>query len=98
VIGETLRATLPLLESDDYPRETFSKPIDIAKATFADSQLAEEKECKLFSSEKSHLLVGGIGSLGCQIAIWMYKVRQCSHLFGIVKADFASRMVLIVSL
>jgi hypothetical protein len=78
VIGETLRTVLPLLESDNYPRETFSKPIDIVKATFVDSQLTAKNECKLFSSEKTYLLVGGIGSLGCQIALWMYEVSRCS--------------------
>jgi hypothetical protein len=30
----------------------------------------------LFSPEKAYLLVGGVGSLGVQIAQWMYKVRM----------------------
>jgi hypothetical protein len=30
----------------------------------------------LFSHKKAYLLVGGLGSLGIQIAQWMYKVRM----------------------
>jgi hypothetical protein len=74
VIGNTLRAVLPLLDSEDYPREAFSTPLEVVKSTFPDSRLMAKNECKLFSSEKTYLLVGGIGSLGCQIALWMYQV------------------------
>jgi hypothetical protein len=88
VIGNTLRSVLPLLESGDYPREKFSKPIDIVKATFADSQLMSKNECKLFNSEKTYLLVGGIGSLGCLIALWMYQVRWIFYLSTSTKSDY----------
>ena len=30
----------------------------------------------LFNEKKSYLLIGGIGSLGLQIALWMYEVRS----------------------
>ena len=38
----------------------------------------------LFDAEKSYLLVGGIGRLGLQVALWMYEVRSliyCETLF-----------------
>jgi hypothetical protein len=33
----------------------------------------------LFHSEKSYLLIGGIGSLGLSIAWWMYQVSFLGH-------------------
>lgn len=32
----------------------------------------------IFDPEKAYLLVGGIGSLGLHMALWMYEVRRCS--------------------
>jgi hypothetical protein len=75
-IGDSLRAVLPFLASDDTPREAFTKPIDIVKATLQQSHLTAKHDCKLFSPEKTYLLIGGIGSLGCQVALWMYEVRM----------------------
>jgi hypothetical protein len=75
-IGDALRTVLPLLENDDCPRETYNMPIDIVKSAFHRAQLTVKNECSLFSAKKTYLLVGGIGSIGCQIALWMYQVSR----------------------
>ncbi|KAJ7865588.1 hypothetical protein B0H14DRAFT_3133338 [Mycena olivaceomarginata] len=67
-VGDAIRASLPYVKSGmevamKLPDEILS--ITAGTGVFADSHI-------LFSSN-IHLLIGGIGSLGIQIALWMYQ-------------------------
>ncbi|KAH9942788.1 ketoacyl-synt-domain-containing protein [Amylocystis lapponica] len=52
------------------PLERFVPPLDLLDATKKGTMTVASE---MFSPEASYLLVGGIGSLGLQIALWMYK-------------------------
>lgn len=69
-VGDVLRSALT-----KYPEysEVVREPLELIDAPLpAEVPLA----INLFNEKKSYLLIGGIGSLGLQIALWMYEVRS----------------------
>ncbi|OBZ73412.1 putative polyketide synthase 22 [Grifola frondosa] len=96
LIGDALRCAL---KEDGGLKQTFRPPLDLLDSTVpVEVPLATA----VFDPKKSYLLIGGIGSLGLQIAHWMYKkgareliVTSRSGREGLIKrGDFASERLL----
>ena len=69
-VGDVLRLTL-----DKYTEysEVVREPLELIDTPLpAEVPIATD----LFNEKKSYLLIGGIGSLGLQIALWMYEVSS----------------------
>jgi hypothetical protein len=62
-----------LARSPIASREKMLSPVELLDTMVPSRDLIKSQEA-LFDPEKTYLLVGGIGSLGCQIAVWMYEV------------------------
>lgn len=71
VLGEALRSSLAAEYHDFIP----VPPIRVAPLQSGSSE-------QLFRGNKSYLLLGGIGSLGPHIALWMYQVCNGYQLFS----------------
>jgi hypothetical protein len=75
-IGDALRAAIPAIANQEPLLETYRVPLDIVKELSGgklEHFVANEQQ--LFGADKDYILVGGIGSLGFPIALWMYEVR-----------------------
>ncbi len=69
-IGDALRLAIPKTKSVDLSSTKSNKMNDLIQ-----NSGIGVKRAYLFDSQKSYLLIGGIGSLGLHIALWMYQVR-----------------------
>jgi len=71
LVGDTLRAAIGLISLIDPAALAYSRrPEDYLDM----SQIAVKNV--LFDSNKTYFLVGGIGSIGLHIALWMYEVSD----------------------
>ena len=71
-VGDALRAALLYHENGRSPLVPYTFPYQLLPAEVTTASLST----KLFDSSKSYILVGGIGSLGLYIALWMYQVSH----------------------
>ena len=73
-VGDVLR--LALSKFPEYS-EVVHGPLELIDAPLpTEVPIATD----LFNEKKSYLLIGGIGSLGLQIALWMYEVSSTLYL------------------
>ncbi|KZV87149.1 ketoacyl-synt-domain-containing protein [Exidia glandulosa HHB12029] len=74
VIGNALSAMLPLVGDHivECPLLVYDAPVEILRRV-SPAAIAGPVHAELFDSHRAYVLVGGIGSLGVQIALWMYK-------------------------
>ncbi|OBZ78612.1 hypothetical protein A0H81_00230 [Grifola frondosa] len=83
LIGDALRCAL---KEDGGLKQTFRPPLDLLDSTVPVEVLLA---MAVFDPKKSYLLIGGIGSLGLQIAHWMYKLKadllECKQDSGVCK-------------
>ena len=70
IVGDALRASLDYHNTRGTPSVSLSRPLQLLPPGVSTAS----SSVSLFDSRKSYLLVGGIGSLGLYIALWMYKV------------------------
>lgn len=71
--GDVLQSVLEQVVTRSSSLVIFTPP---AHAIPSDLHLATRRTTGLFDSQKSYLLIGGVGSLGLHIALWMYEVRD----------------------
>ncbi|KAI1798467.1 polyketide synthase [Ganoderma leucocontextum] len=69
VVGDALRASLKYHNTRGTPCASLTRPSQLLPPKTSTASLS----VKLFDSEKSYVLIGGIGSLGLYMALWMYK-------------------------
>lgn len=72
-IGDALRAVLKGLDSS---RDIACVPFAPPRTLLPQDLLSNARNIAIFDSQKSYLLIGGIGSLGLHIAIWMYQASD----------------------
>lgn len=70
IVGDALRASLEYHRSRGTPFASLSRPSQFLPLEVSTAS----SSVNLFDSHKSYLLVGGIGSLGLYMTLWMYKV------------------------
>ena len=70
ILGDALRASLEYHHTHGTPHASLSRPLQFLPPDISTAS----SSVNLFDSHKSYLLVGGIGSLGLYMALWMYKV------------------------
>ena len=70
VVGDALRASLKYHDTRGTPSAPFARPSYLLPSQASTASLS----INLFDSHKSYVLIGGIGSLGLYMALWMYKV------------------------
>lgn len=83
VLGDALRASLHFHNSRDSQTISYRPPAQFLPSTSALVAL----HAPLFNPNKSYVLIGGIGSLGFQVALWMYQVRPLTLLYGNSSSD-----------
>ncbi|KAM5543754.1 hypothetical protein V8D89_002371 [Ganoderma adspersum] len=69
IVGDALRASLEYHNTHGTPYVSLSPPSQFLPPEISTAS----SSVNLFDSNKSYLLVGGIGSLGLYMALWMYK-------------------------
>ena len=90
-VGDALRAALSYHNRRCYTPIPYTSPCHL----LPELKPAVSLSTNLFDSNKAYLLVGGIGSLGLFIALWMYEVgylcrffaRGCSYLRLIERSE-----------
>ncbi len=70
VVGDALRASLKYHNTRATPSASITRPSQLLPAETSTASLS----VNLFDAQKSYVLIGGIGSLGLYMALWMYKV------------------------
>ena len=70
VVGDALRASLKYHNTRATPSIPIIRPSQLLPSESSNASLS----VSLFDAQKSYVLIGGIGSLGLYMALWMYKV------------------------
>ena len=95
VVGDALRASLKYHNTRATPPIPIIRPSQLLPSESSSASLS----VSLFDAQKSYLLIGGIGSLGLYMALWMYKVlgfissRRIQHL-----TSYSTSMAHVISL
>lgn len=86
MIADALAATLPLFSGLTLPTKMakFCSDNISMNHTLSSSVKGEFRQIRLFMPDKTYVLLGGIGSLGPHIALWMYEVRCFSPIFYLI--------------
>lgn len=72
-LGDAIRVAMQFLQTHRGALLTYSPPSQLLPTTPG----VVPVQTQLFDPKKSYLLIGGIGSLGLHIALWMYEVSTC---------------------
>ncbi len=70
VVGDALRVSLKYHSTRGTPSAPITRPSQLLPPETSTASLSVH----LFDSQKSYVIIGGIGSLGLYMALWMYKV------------------------
>ena len=70
MVGDALHASLKYHNTRTTPSVSITRPSQLLPSESSRASLS----VSLFDPQKSYVLIGGIGSLGLYMALWMYKV------------------------